>query len=88
MSFASGADHQTIRAIAPKQKFNVKKYKQSHLDHMLQTLPVSSNSEVLIMFRGQNHIEIAVRGESTLLRYNKLLRLTFLHMYNDIPCSI
>ena len=30
-------------------KFN-KNYTQSHFVHMLQTLPVSSNSEVLIMF--------------------------------------
>ena len=68
MSFASGADHQASSAIASKQSFNVKKYTQSQFVHMLQTLPVSSNSEVLIMFPGQNHIQIMVRGESTALR--------------------
>ena len=41
------------------------KNEQSHFVHMLQTLPFLSNSEVLIMFSGQHHIQ---RGESTPLR--------------------
>ena len=42
-----------------------KKYTQSYFAQMLQTLPVSSNYEVLIMFSGQNNIQIAVRGTLT-----------------------
>ena len=41
------------------------KNEQSQFVYMLQTLPISSNSEVIIMFPGQNHIQIVVRGEST-----------------------
>ena len=53
MSFASGADHQASSAIASKQTFVSKIDTQSHFVLMLQTLPVSSNSEVLIMFPEQ-----------------------------------
>ena len=53
MSFASGADHQASSAIVSKQSLMSKIYTQSHFVHMLQTLPVSSNSEVLIMFPEQ-----------------------------------
>ena len=75
MSFASGADHQNISAIASKQKFNVKKYIQSHFVHMLQTLPVSSNSEVLIMFPEQFDINSWIIEVSTFYRRKKLRSL-------------
>ena len=45
-------------------KFN-KKYIQSHFVHMLQTLPVSSNSEVLIMFPEQFDIDSWIIEVST-----------------------
>ena len=50
LSFASGADHQASSAIVLKQSLMSKIYTQSDFVHMLQTLPVSSISEVLIMF--------------------------------------
>ena len=50
MSFASGADHQASSAIVSKQSLMSKIYTQSDFVHMLQTLPVSSICEVLIMF--------------------------------------
>ena len=50
MSFASAADHQASSAIVSKQTLMSKFYTQSHFVHMLQTLPVSSNFEVIIMF--------------------------------------
>ena len=56
---------------APEAKLKTnfeEKNKQSYFVHMLQTLPVSSNSEVFIVFSGQNHTQIVVRGESTPLR--------------------
>ena len=53
MSFASGADHQASSAIVSKQTLMSKIYTQSHFVHMLQTLPVSSNFEVIIMFPEQ-----------------------------------
>ena len=53
MSFASAADHQASSAIVSKQTLMSKIYTQSHFVHMLQTLPVSSNSEVLIIFLEQ-----------------------------------
>ena len=45
MSFASAADHQASNAIVSKQSLMTKNT-QSHFVHMLQTLPVSSNSEL------------------------------------------
>ena len=50
MSFASGADHQASSAIVSKQTLISKIYTQSHFVQMLQTVPVSSNFEVIIMF--------------------------------------
>ena len=49
MSFASGADHQASSAIVSKQNLMSKIYTQSHFVQMLQTVPVSSNFEVIIM---------------------------------------
>ena len=40
-----------------------KKYTQSHFVHMVQTLPVSSNSEVLITFTREFGINPLVRDE-------------------------
>ena len=53
MSFASGADHQASSAIISKQTLMSKIYTQSHFVQMLQTVPVSSNFEVIIMFTRQ-----------------------------------
>ena len=70
MTFASGADHQASSAIASKQSFNVKKYTQSQFVHMLQTLPVSSNSEVLIItFTREIGIHPLVRDEDLSIQY-------------------
>ena len=43
----------------------LKKNEQSHFVQMLQTLPVSSNSEVLIMFTRGFDINLLVRGEDS-----------------------
>ena len=43
---------------------------------MLQTLPVSSNSEVIIMFPGRFDIDPLVRDKSMFSRQKKLLRLS------------
>ena len=56
-------------------KFN-KNYTQSHFVHMLQTLPVSSNSEVLIMFPEQFDINSWIIEVSTIYRRKKLRSLT------------
>ena len=64
MSFASGADHQASSAIVSKQTLMSKIYTQSHFVQMLQTVPVSSNFEVIIMFPGQNFIKIAINGDN------------------------
>ena len=56
-------------------KFN-KKYIQSHFVHMLQTLPVSSNSEVLIMFPEQFDINSWIIEVSTIYGRKKLRSLT------------
>ena len=53
MSFASGADHQASSAIVSKQTLMSKIYTQSYFVQMLQTVPVSSNFEVIIMFTRQ-----------------------------------
>ena len=53
MSFASAADHQASSAIVSKQTLMSKIYTQSHFVQMLQTVPVSSNFEVIIMFTRQ-----------------------------------
>ena len=53
MSFASGADHQASSAIVSKQTLMSKIFIQSHFVQMLQTVPVSSNFEVIIMFTRQ-----------------------------------
>ena len=66
MSFASAADHQASSAIVSKQTLMSKIYTQSHFVHMLQTLPVSSNSEVLITFTREFGINPLVRDKSTL----------------------
>ena len=58
-------------------KFN-KNYTQSHFVHMLQTLPVSSNSEVIIMFPGKFNIDPLMRDKSMFSRQKKLLRLMHL----------
>ena len=44
-------------------KFN-KNYTQSHFVHMLHNTPDSSISEVLIMFLGQNFIQIVIHGDN------------------------
>ena len=75
MSFASGADHQASSAIVSKQTLMSKIYTQSHFVHMLQTLPVSSNSEVIIMFPGKFNIDPLVRDKSMFSQQKKLLRL-------------
>ena len=36
----------------------------SHFVQMLQTVPVSSNFEVIIMFPGQNFIQIVIHGDN------------------------
>ena len=76
MSFASSANHQASSTIASKQSFNVKKYTQSQFVHMLQTLPVSSNSEVLIMFPEEFDINSCIIEISTTYRRKKLRSLT------------
>ena len=76
MSFASGTDHQASSAIVSKQTFCVKNLLQSHFVHMLQTLPVSSNSEVLIMFPEQFDINSWIIEVSTIYRRKKLRSLT------------
>ena len=65
-SFRRGADHQANCAIVSKQSLMSKIYTQSHFVHMLQTLPVSSNYEVLIMFTREFGIHPLVRDKSTL----------------------
>ena len=55
-------------------KFN-KNYTQSHFVHMLQTLPVSSNSEVLIMFPEEFDINSWIIEVSTIYRRKKLSSL-------------
>ena len=64
MSFASAADHQASSAIVSKQTLMSKIYTQSHFVQMLQTVPVSSNFEVIIMFPGQNFIQIVIHGDN------------------------
>ena len=78
MSFASGADHQASSAIVSKQSLMSKIYTQSHFVHMLQTLPVSSNSEVLIMFPEQFDIDSWIIEVSTFYRRKKLRSLGLL----------
>ena len=56
-------------------KFN-KNYTQSHFVLMLQTLPVSSNSEVLIMFPEQFDINSWIIEVSSIYRRKKLRSLT------------
>ena len=63
MSFASGADHQASSAIISKQTLMSKIYTQSHFVQMLQTVPVSSNFEVIIMFTRQFAINPWVNNE-------------------------
>ena len=58
-------------------KFN-KKYIQSLFVHMLQTLPVSSNSEVLIMFPEEFDINSWIIEVSTIYRRKKLSSLKYL----------
>ena len=62
-------------------KFN-KNYTQSHFVHMLQTLPVSSNSEVLIMFPEEFDINSCIIEISTTYRRKKLRSLTQVFNYN------
>ena len=73
MSFASGADHQASSAIASKQSLMSKIYTQSHFVHMLQTLPVSSISEVLIMFPEEFEINSWIKEVSTIYRRKKMV---------------
>ena len=47
---------------------------------MLQTLPVSSNSEVIIMFPGRFDIDPLVRDKSMFSRQKKLLHLMVLYI--------
>ena len=63
MTFASGADHQASSAIVSKQSLMSKIYTQSHFVEMLQTLPVSSTFEVIIMFTRQFAIDPCVNDE-------------------------
>ena len=69
MSFASAADHQASSAIVSKQTLMSKIYTQSHFVHMLQTLPVSSNSEVLIMITRGFDIHLLVGDEDLSIQY-------------------
>ena len=51
---------------APEAKLTTifdEKNEQSHFVHMLQTLPLLSNSEVIIMFTRGFDINLLVRGE-------------------------
>ena len=80
LSFASGADHQASSAIVSKQTLMSKIYTQSHFVHMLQTLPVSSNSEVIVMFPGKFDIDPLVRDKSMFSRQKKLLHLMVLYI--------
>ena len=75
MSFASGADHQASSDIVSKQSLMSKIYRQLHFVHMLQTLPFSSNSEVLIMFPEQFDIGSWIIEVSTFYRREKLRSL-------------
>ena len=72
MSFASGADHQASSAIVSKQSLMSKIYTQSHFVHMLQTLPVSSIYEVVIMFTREFGIHPLVRDEFSSLIHGLL----------------
>ena len=56
------------------------KNEQSHFVHMLQTLPFSSNSEVIIMFPGRFDINPLVRDKSMFSWQKKLLRLIYMGM--------
>ena len=67
-------------------KFN-KKYIQSHFVHMLQTLPVSSNSEVLIMFPEQFDMDSWIIEVSTFYRRKKLRSLEKLHHHLEAQKS-
>ena len=64
-------------------KFN-KNYTQSHFVHMLQTLPVSSNSEVLIMFPEEFDINSWIIEVSMIYRRKKLRFLIYISM-NKMP---
>ena len=61
--------------------FVSKIYTQSHFVHMLQTLPVSSNSEVLIIFPEQFDINSWIIEVSTFYRRKKLRSLGLGHTY-------
>ena len=52
---------------APEAKLitnNEKINELSHFVQMLQNVPVSSNFEVIIMFPGQNFIQIVIHGDN------------------------
>ena len=50
--------------IFAKPSLMSKKYTQTHFVHMLNNTPDSSNSEVIIMFPGQNFIQIVIHGDN------------------------
>ena len=78
MSFASAADHQASSAIVSKQTLMSKIFTQSHFVQMLQTVPVSSNFEVIIMFPGQNFIQIIIHDDSSWVPEGKLIWVEFI----------
>ena len=55
------------KLLAPEAKLitNYEKINElSHFVQMLQTVPFSSNFEVIIMFPGQNFIQIPINGDN------------------------
>ena len=82
MSFASAADHQASSAIVSKQTLMSKIYTQSHFVQMLQTVPVSSNFEVIIMFTRRFAIDPWVNDEYFLFIKFLLQQLTL--VYRDL----
>ena len=55
---------QALTTIVSKQSLMSKIYTQSHFVQMLQNTTDSSNSEVIIMFPGQNFIQIVIHGDN------------------------
>ena len=68
---------------APEAKLitnNEKINELSHFVQMLQTVPVSSNFEVIIMFPGQNFIQIVIHGDNVRYDENSLIQLVYIYI--------
>ena len=85
-SVASGADHQANCAIVSKQSLMSKIYTQSHFVEMLQTLPVSSTFEVIIMFTRQFAIDPCVNDEY--FSFIKILLQQLIMVYSNAVFKI